>query len=201
MSKYSEKVAARRLAGTFAAIDLAVRITDGKQAPPAPKKPKQTPPAPRGVLVDLGAMPENCALALDEAAAALDRAANPRRRRASAPYAIETQTPTQHPTMNTETPDTPPSPLSNAEAVQILTDGRFLATLTPRQKDAVLRAVHLVARRVVQKERNDRNRRARAEILDSPLFAQTPAPLSPDAPPCVPAPETNPATETEAANE
>lgn len=75
MSKYSEKVAARRVAGTFAAIDLAVRITDGKQPPPAPKKPKQTPPAPRGVLVDLGAMPENCALALDEAAAALDRAA------------------------------------------------------------------------------------------------------------------------------
>lgn len=32
-------------------------------------------------------------------------------------------------------------------------------------------------------------------------FAPTPAPLSPDAPPCAPAPETNPDTETEAANE
>ena len=74
MSKYSEKVAARRLAGTFAAIDLAVRITDGKQPPPAPKKPKQPPPPPRGVLVDLGAMPENCAAAYREAADALDRA-------------------------------------------------------------------------------------------------------------------------------
>lgn len=77
--------------------------------------------------------------------------------------------------MNTETP---PPPLSNAEAVQILTDGRLLASLTPRQKDAVLRAVHLVSRRSAQKERNERNRRARVH-----------------------APETNHATETEAANE
>ena len=36
--------------------------------------------------------------------------------------------------MNTETP---PSPLSKAEAVQILAYGRLLASLTPRQKDAV----------------------------------------------------------------
>lgn len=106
--------------------------------------------------------------------------------------------------MNTETP---PPPLSNAEAVQILTDGRLLATLTPRQKDAVLRAVHLVSRRSAQKERNARSRRARgvyftpSEVLANTPFAPTPAPLSPDAPPCVPAPETNPATETEAANE
>jgi hypothetical protein len=106
--------------------------------------------------------------------------------------------------MNTETP---PPPLSNAEAVQILTDGRLLASLTPRQKDAVLRAVHLVSRRSAQKERNARNRRTRGayftpqEILANPPFAPTPAPLSPDAPPCVPAPETNPDTETEAANE
>ena len=106
--------------------------------------------------------------------------------------------------MNTETP---PPPLSNAEAVQILTDGRLLASLTPRQKDAVLRAVHLVSRRSAQKERNERNRRARGayftpqEVLANPPFAQTPAPLSPDAPPCFPAPETNPATETEATNE
>lgn len=91
--------------------------------------------------------------------------------------------------------------------MQILTDGRLLATLTPRQKDAVLRAVHLVSRRSAQKERNERNRRARGvyftpdAVLANPPFAPTPAPLSPDAPPCVPGPETNPATETEAANE
>ena len=107
--------------------------------------------------------------------------------------------------MNTETP---PPPLSNAEAVQILTDGRLLASLTPRQKDAVLRAVHLVSRRSAQKERNRRAKEARkgafftpSEVLANTPFAPTPAPLSPDAPPCVPAPETNHATETEAANE
>jgi hypothetical protein len=76
--------------------------------------------------------------------------------------------------MNTETP---PTPLSSAEAVQILTDGRLLASLTPRQKDAVLRAVHLVSRRSAQKERNERNRRARGvhftppEVLANPPFA------------------------------
>lgn len=85
--------------------------------------------------------------------------------------------------MNTETP---PPPISNAEAVQILTDGRLLASLTPRQKDAVLRAVHLVSRRSAQKERNARNRMARGVFFT---------------PPCVTAPETNHATETEAENE
>ena len=105
------------------------------------------------------------------------------------------------------TTETPPPPISNAEAVQILTDGRLLATLTPRQKDAVLRAAHLISRRSAQKERNARNRRARGvtftppEVLANPPFAPTPAPLSQDAAPCVPAPETNLATETEAANE
>jgi hypothetical protein len=75
MSKYSEKVAARRIQ---AQIDLAVRITDGGQpapAPQAPKRPKTPPPEQRGILVDLGAMPENCAAAYREAADALDRAA------------------------------------------------------------------------------------------------------------------------------
>ena len=74
MSKYSEKVAARRIQ---AQIDLAVRITDGRQpapAPQAPKRPKTPPPEQRGILVDLGAMPENCAAAYREAADALDRA-------------------------------------------------------------------------------------------------------------------------------
>ena len=73
MSKYSEKVAARRIQ---AQIDLAVRITDGVQPAPAPNpKPKTPPPEQRGILVDLGAMPENCAAAYREAADALDRAA------------------------------------------------------------------------------------------------------------------------------
>ena len=75
MSKYSEKVAARRIQ---AQIDLAVRITDGAEPPPAPpatKRPKTPPPEQRGILVDLGAMPENCAAAYREAADALDRAA------------------------------------------------------------------------------------------------------------------------------
>lgn len=73
MSKYSEKVAARRIQ---AQIDLAVRITDGVQPAPDPKpKPKTPPPEQRGILVDLGAMPENCAAAYREAADALDRAA------------------------------------------------------------------------------------------------------------------------------
>ena len=78
MSKYSDKVAARR---AEAALDLAVRITDREipppapPAPPAPPKPKQPPPPPRGVLVDLGDLPARCSAAFDEAAAALDRAA------------------------------------------------------------------------------------------------------------------------------
>lgn len=97
--------------------------------------------------------------------------------------------------------------IANAEAVQILTDGRLLATLTPRQKDAVLRAVHLVARREAQKVRYAHRKADKGAfhtpdaILANQPFAPTPAPISPDAPPCVPAPETNPATETEAANE
>lgn len=76
MSRYAEKLAARRAAGTLAAIDLAVRITDGLQPPPAPKKPKTPPPPARGTLVDLGTMPANCAAAFLEAASALDRAAS-----------------------------------------------------------------------------------------------------------------------------
>lgn len=75
MSKYADKVAARR---AEAAIDLAVRITDREILPPAPlapPKPKTPPPPPRGILVDLGELPARCASAFDEAAAALDRAA------------------------------------------------------------------------------------------------------------------------------
>lgn len=76
MSKYADKVAARR---AEAAIELAVRITDREILPPpatpAAPKPKQPPPPPRGVLVDLGDLPERCSAAFDEAAAALDKAA------------------------------------------------------------------------------------------------------------------------------
>jgi hypothetical protein len=72
--KYSEKKA-RRAAGTLAAIDLAVRITDGAAPPKPSPRPRIPPPEPRGVLVDLGTMPENCASALNEASAALLRAA------------------------------------------------------------------------------------------------------------------------------
>ena len=106
-------------------------------------------------------------------------------------------------TMNTETPP----PLSNLECLSILTDSRLVSPLGEMQKRALLRAVHALARRSAQKERNERNRRSRGvyftppEVLANPPFAPTPDPLSPDAPPCVPAPETNPATETEAANE
>ena len=63
MSKYADKVAARR---AEAAIDLAVRITDREilpPAPPAPPKPKTPPPPPRGILVDLGELPARCASA------------------------------------------------------------------------------------------------------------------------------------------
>ena len=75
MSRYSEKVAARRAASFGNALAVAIAITDGTQAPPAPKKPKTPPPEPRGILVDLGTMPQNCASAFDDAATALDRAA------------------------------------------------------------------------------------------------------------------------------
>ena len=107
--------------------------------------------------------------------------------------------------MNTETP---PPPLSNLECLSVLTDSRLVSHLTPTQSRALTRAVHALARREMQKERNRRAKDARKgalftppEVLANPPFAPTPDPLSPDAPPCVPAPETNPATETEAANE
>ena len=64
MSKYSEKVA-RRLAAPDAAPD----------APATPPSlPKPAAPRQRGTLVDLGALPANCAAAYEEAAAALERA-------------------------------------------------------------------------------------------------------------------------------
>lgn len=82
MSKYARKVAARlkaqQSAGeAVAAIDLAVRITNGEvkpQAPkpkPKPKKPKQPPPEPRGQIGELGDRPERLGKLLAEAAAIL----------------------------------------------------------------------------------------------------------------------------------
>ena len=79
MSKYARKVAARlkaqQSAGeAVAAIDLAVRITNGEVKPQAPKpkqkKPKQ-PPEPRGQIGELGDRPERLGKLLEEAAAIL----------------------------------------------------------------------------------------------------------------------------------
>ena len=107
--------------------------------------------------------------------------------------------------MNEQLP-TPPSRLSNTECLAILTSSYLVAKLTDEQKRALFRAVHALARRVAYKERWARKNADKGEyhtpdeVLANPPFAPTPAPLSPDAPPCVPAPETNAGTE-EAAHE
>lgn len=71
-----------------------------------------------------------------------------------------------------------PSPLSNTECLSILTDSHLVSGLTPLQPRALLRAVHALARRTMQKERNARAREARkgayftpSEILANPPFA------------------------------
>ena len=94
--------------------------------------------------------------------------------------------------MNIETPP----PLSNLECIATLTSSHLLARLDETQRRALLRAVHALSRREMQKGRNRRAKEARKgayftppEILANPPFAPTPAP------------ETNTATETEAANE
>ena len=76
MSKYAAKKArqAEMAQKTFAAINLAVRITNGTATPPKPKKPKQPPPPPRGLVNDLGTMPDDLADALEAAAENLRRA-------------------------------------------------------------------------------------------------------------------------------
>lgn len=80
MSKYARKVAARlkaqQSAGeAVAAIDLAVRITNGDVKPQLPKpkqkKPKQPPPEPRGQIGALGDRPERLGKLIAEAAAIL----------------------------------------------------------------------------------------------------------------------------------
>ena len=55
----------------------------------------------------------------------------------------------------------PPARLSNLECLSILTDSRLVAPMTDAQRRALLRAVHALARRVMQKERNLRSRDAR----------------------------------------
>ena len=60
-----------------------------------------------------------------------------------------------------ETPTPPPERLSNTECLSILTDSRLVSRLTQSQTRALLRAVHALARRTMQKERNQRSRAAR----------------------------------------
>lgn len=68
---YAEK-RARRIG---AAIDLAIRVTDGEPPPAPARRPRTPPPEKRGTLVDLGTMPQNCADCYQRAAQELDRAA------------------------------------------------------------------------------------------------------------------------------
>ena len=72
MSKYARKKAERRAAKdhALAAIDFAIRLTEGKVAVKA-KKPKQPPPEPRGALACLGTLPVECAACLRNAAGLL----------------------------------------------------------------------------------------------------------------------------------
>lgn len=75
MSKYSDKVAARSAAGN--ALAVAIEIAERPHGVPTPPRRPRTPPPPqRGVLVNLGTMPQNCAAAFDAAAACLERASS-----------------------------------------------------------------------------------------------------------------------------
>ena len=58
-------------------------------------------------------------------------------------------------------PPPPPVRLSNADCLAILTSSHLVAGLDDAQKRALFRAVHALARRVAQKERNARSRAAR----------------------------------------
>jgi hypothetical protein len=73
--------------------------------------------------------------------------------------------------------ETPP-PLSNAECLSVLTDNRLVRELNPTQSRALFRAVHALARRTMQRERNARAKAARyhtppedaAAVLANPPF-------------------------------
>lgn len=82
MSKYARKKAARREESvshdrtiadrTLAAIDFALRLTEGRAVvKPNVKKPKQPPPEPRGAVADLHGLPEQCSMLLRNAASQL----------------------------------------------------------------------------------------------------------------------------------
>lgn len=78
MSKYARKKAARREESashdrTFAAIDFALRLTEGRAVvnPKPEPKPKQPPHEPRGAVADLHELPEQCAAVLRDAASRL----------------------------------------------------------------------------------------------------------------------------------
>lgn len=66
---------------------------------------------------------------------------------------------------------TPPPPvrLSNADCLAILTSSHMVAGLDDAQKRALFRAVHALARRVAQKERNARSRAARGIAPAEPV--------------------------------
>jgi len=98
--------------------------------------------------------------------------------------------------MNTETPP----PLSNLECIAILTSFHLLARLDETQRRALLRAVHALARREMQKERNRRAKESRKGAFFAPQEVAEAVLANPPFDP-TPAPEANTATETEAANE
>ena len=71
--------------------------------------------------------------------------------------------------------DTPPPPheneprrLSNTECLAILTSSHLVAKLVGMENRALFRAVHALARRVMQKERNMRSRAERAGAFVTP---------------------------------
>lgn len=61
----------------------------------------------------------------------------------------------------TSTPPPARRRLSNAQCIAILTGSYIVAKLDDTEKRALFRAVHALARRVAQKERNERSRAAR----------------------------------------
>ena len=74
MSKYARKKAARREESasrdrTLAAIDFALRLTEGRAV--VNQKQKQPPPEPRGAIADLHGLPEQCSMLLRNAASQL----------------------------------------------------------------------------------------------------------------------------------
>lgn len=87
--------------------------------------------------------------------------------------------------------NTPPAKLANTECLAILTSSYLVAKLDDIQKRALFRAIHALARKVMQNERNRRAQEARkgafytpdAVLADPPFVTPAPAPLSPDVPP------------------